>query len=57
MPVIGFMGWTCCCCGGAARFLQPGQAYEQVRLTEASLIVERVAANGATRRWTCRRPG
>jgi uncharacterized membrane protein len=51
-PVIGFMGLDVLLLWVALRAsYSQAKAYEQVRLTEASLIVERVAANGATRRW------
>jgi uncharacterized membrane protein len=51
-PVIGFMGLDVLLLWAALRVsYNQAKAYEQVRLTEASLIVERVAANGATRRW------
>jgi uncharacterized membrane protein len=51
-PVIGFMGIDVLLLWAALRVSYArAKAYEQVRLTGESLIVERVAPNGAMRRW------
>lgn len=51
-PVIGFMGLDVLLLWLALRVsYERAKAYEQVQLTDQSLIVERVAPNGATRRW------
>jgi uncharacterized membrane protein len=51
-PVIGFMGLDVLLVWLALRVSYArARAYERVRLTDARLIVERFAPDGATRRW------
>lgn len=51
-PVIGFMGIDVLLLWLALRVSYArARAFEQVRLTDQRLIVERVAPDGATRRW------